>query len=87
MTINMSLYCKPLETVWEGRHSDRKSQPLVTLGMVPFGQVTDVWVIVLFSMAVSTQQLVASNRQLAKETFKVLMQSASDVTGAQVMER
>ena len=45
------------------------------------------WVIVLFSMAVSTQQLVASKRQHAKETFKVLMQSASGVTGGQVMER
>ena len=68
-------------------HFDRKSQRLVTLGKVPFGQVTDVWVIVLFSMAVSTQQLEASNRQHAKETSKVLMQSASGVTGTQVMER
>ena len=60
---------------------------MVTSEMVPFGQVTDVWVTVLFSMAVSTQKLLASKRQHVQETSKVLMQSASGVTGAQVMER
>ena len=84
----VTLLCyRPQVIVWLDKHSDQKSQVMVTLEMAKFGPVTSAWEAARFNMAVSTNQQTGFNRLSAVETSKVPTRSASGVTGIVVMEQ
>ena len=86
MTLNTLLCCTPQVTVWVDKHTDRKSQAMVTSGMAQFGPVTSAWGIARFNMAVNTKQLRDLNRPPVVGKSKAQTRSASGVTGVQAME-
>ena len=86
MTLNTSLCFRPQLTVWVDRHTDLKSQAMVTPGMAQFGPVTNAWGIARFNMAVNTKQLRDLNRPPVAGKSKAQTRLASGVTGVQAME-
>ena len=76
-----------MTNVWVDKHSDQKSQVMVTLEMARFGPVTGAWEAVRFNMAGSTRQQTGFNRLRAVVTSKAATRSVSGVTGLGVMDQ
>ena len=68
------------------KHSDQKSQVMVTLEMVRFGPVTSAWEAARFNMADSTRQQTGFNRLSVVAASKAATRLVSGVTGV-VMDR
>ena len=78
---------RPQVTVWVDKHSEQKSQVMVTLEMAQFGPVISAWKAARFNMVVSTSQQKGFNWLSAVETSKAPTKSASGVAGMVVMDQ
>ena len=87
MTPVILLCYRPQVTVWLDKHSDQKSQVMVTLEMAQFGPVISAWKAARFNMEVSTSQQKGFNWLSVVEKSKAPTKSASGVTGKIVMDQ
>jgi len=79
--IPVTLPCyRPQVTVWLDKHSDLKSQGMVTLEMARSGPEISAKVAAWFNMVANTSRQTGFNRLSAMETSKAPTTSASGVT-------
>ena len=80
-TLTTLLCCRQRITVWVDRHSAPRSRAMVTSEMAQLGPITSVLGVARYNMVDSTKPLKASHRLHAMARSKVLIRSASGVTG------